>query len=127
MDLVNTIETYSYFARELKLRHPDIAYFAALEARLAAGEDIEAPKEETLDFLVRYSLSSHFRTDLLCCSEQYDIVSPTPFLYGGGFNLDLAHGIVEAKPNSVIQIGRPWTSNVSSNPPCPPSPLNLSL
>lgn len=57
MDLVNTIETYSYFFAEVKHRHPDIAYFAALEARTVANEDIEAPKEETLDFLVRFSCS----------------------------------------------------------------------
>lgn len=58
MDLPNTIETYSYFFTEIKRRHPDIAYFAALEARTAANEDIDAPKEESLDFLVS---SPHLR------------------------------------------------------------------
>lgn len=115
MDLANTVETYSYFFSEIKRRHPDIAYFAALEARLLSGEDVEAPIEETLDFLVRHSSSSpHFSSLTLATYKQYDIVTPIPFFYGGGFTFDLAQEVAEAKPNSAIQIGRPWTSNVSS-------------
>ncbi|ORY88993.1 FMN-linked oxidoreductase [Leucosporidium creatinivorum] len=92
MDLANTIETYSYFFSEIKRRHPNLAYFAALESRTVQNEDVEAPKDETLDFL-------------------YDLVTPTPFFYGGGFTPELANETAETKPNSAIQVGRPWTSN----------------
>ncbi|ORY88994.1 FMN-linked oxidoreductase [Leucosporidium creatinivorum] len=92
MDLPNTLETYSYFFSEIKRRHPDIAYFSALEARFTGTDDVEAPKEETLDFL-------------------YDLVKPTPFFYGGGFTLETANETAETKSNSAIQVGRPWTSN----------------
>lgn len=51
MSKADALETYSYYAKELKSRFPDLAYLHAIEGR--DGITATEPEDhETLDFLV---------------------------------------------------------------------------
>lgn len=44
--------TFSYFVKELRDRHPDLAYIHAVESRVSGGSIVEADRDENLDFIV---------------------------------------------------------------------------
>lgn len=45
-------DTFSYFAEQLKQRHPELAYIHAVESRIAGNATVDVDEAETLDFLV---------------------------------------------------------------------------
>lgn len=48
-------ETFSYFVKELRDRHPEMGYVHAVESRIAGNTTVDTDQAETLDFMV----SSH--------------------------------------------------------------------
>ncbi|ORY63802.1 hypothetical protein BCR35DRAFT_308758 [Leucosporidium creatinivorum] len=85
-------ETYSYYAREIKKRFPDLAYLHAVESRIAGNVMVDADESETLDFL-------------------HDIWSPKPFFVAGGFKEESAAQEVARGDNVAVVFGRYFISN----------------
>ncbi|GAA6010318.1 hypothetical protein JCM11491_006265 [Sporobolomyces phaffii] len=93
MDRIEDIhETFSYFATQIRDRHPDFAYIHAVESRIGGNQDVPADEAENLDFL-------------------YDIWTPRPFLVAGGFKQENAVATAEKYNNSVVVFGRYFISN----------------
>lgn len=59
-------ETFSYFVKELRDRHPEMAYIHCVESRIAGNTTVDADQAETLDFLVSLETSPPF--DLWCAN-----------------------------------------------------------
>ncbi|ORY63803.1 hypothetical protein BCR35DRAFT_308762 [Leucosporidium creatinivorum] len=84
-------ETYSYYAKELKSRFPDLAYLHAIEGR--DGITAKEPEaHETLDFL-------------------RDIWAPKPFFVAGGHTPESAAAEASSHENVAVVFGRHFISN----------------
>ncbi|SCV69907.1 BQ2448_1301 [Microbotryum intermedium] len=86
------IDTYTYYVKQIKENHPELAYVHAVESRIAGNVTEEADERETLDFL-------------------YDIWAPSPFLLAGGFKREDAEHVTAARKNTAIVYGRYFISN----------------
>ncbi|BGP56253.1 hypothetical protein JCM8202v2_003867 [Rhodotorula sphaerocarpa] len=85
-------ETFSYFVKELRDRHPEMAYIHCVESRIAGNTTVDADQAETLDFL-------------------HDIWAPRPFLIAGGFDAESAPKAADKYENTVVVVGRYFISN----------------
>lgn len=98
MRMGDPIPTFSYFAEELKKRHPDLAYLHVVEARgnNLMGE-VEIKESETNDFL-------------------REIWAPNVLISAGGWSRETALAAVERpiSSNELFAFGRFFLSNVRS-------------
>jgi hypothetical protein len=119
MSHADALETYSYYAKEIKSRFPELAYLHAIEGRDGISDN-EPEAQETLDFLVSCSVTASLPrwpfSDLLP-SLQRDIWSPKPFFAAGGHTPESAAAVTSAHDNVAVVFGRHFISNVSAN--CP--------
>ena len=86
--------TYGYVARTILERHPDIAFIEVLEPRIAGGGTREPKEGESNDFL-------------------REIWKGKPYIADGGYNRESAIEHAEEHDNSLVSLGRWYTSNVS--------------
>lgn len=95
MDATNPKPVFSHFVRELRARHPDLAYIHGVEPRVHGlgdkkEEDIR-PEEEN-DFI-------------------RNIIRPIPFISAGGYQANTALATAEEK-GGLVAFGRWFISNV---------------
>ncbi|POY70078.1 hypothetical protein BMF94_6914 [Rhodotorula taiwanensis] len=85
-------ETFSYFVKELRDRHPEMGYVHAVESRIAGNTTVDTDQAETLDFM-------------------HDIWAPRPFFIAGGFDAETAPVAADKYSNTVVVFGRYFISN----------------
>ncbi|KAI0313542.1 FMN-linked oxidoreductase [Amylostereum chailletii] len=84
--------TFGYVAREIRARHPDIAFLHAVEPRIAGFEAREIKAGESNDFL-------------------REIWRGIPYIADGGYNRDSAIKEAEEHDSELVAFGRYYTSN----------------
>ncbi|KAK7030476.1 hypothetical protein VNI00_014063 [Paramarasmius palmivorus] len=94
MGMADPKPTFSYLAKELKDRHPKLAYLHVVEPRIAADHDADsaAPPHSSNDFL-------------------REIWAPNVFISAGGYTRDTALNAAEKGGRELIAVGRYFTSN----------------
>ena len=92
MDSANTAETFSYITRELKSRHPQLAYLHVVEPRADGVRDVEPGHGESLEFVAQ-------------------LWAPKPLLVAGGHKREDAEASTRKYSNSVAVYGRYFISN----------------
>lgn len=85
-------ETFSFFASEIKRKHPQFAYLHLVEPRASGIYDAVPGEHESLDFLAK-------------------IWSPSPLLIAGGHKLEDADRSAAQYENSLAVYGRYFISN----------------
>ncbi|GAA5890664.1 hypothetical protein JCM8208_004953 [Rhodotorula glutinis] len=86
-------ETFSYYVREARERHSDLAYLHCVTARMAGILDVEGVKpEQSLDFI-------------------RDLWAPRPFIVAGGFDAESARVAADSRDNTCVAMGRLWISS----------------
>jgi NADPH2 dehydrogenase len=126
-------ETFGYVVKQVKERHPNLAYVHAVEGRVAGINDISDVEEENLDFLVRFlsfclflSLPSEFR----CWRSpflQREIWAPRPFFVAGGFTLETGPEVAAKHENIVMCVDLLFLSPASLSLLTSPSSLSQRL
>ena len=96
MRMANPIPQFSYFVKELKSRHPDLAYIHVVEPRVHGPETIQdkdIDARESNDFL-------------------REIWGARPYISAGAYTRELALQTAQEK-GDLIAFGRYYISNVS--------------
>ena len=84
--------TFGYTVKELRKRHPELAFMEVLEPRVAGGHERTAKESESNDFL-------------------REIWRGKPYIANGGYNRESAIEQAE-KSGELVSLARWYTSNV---------------
>ncbi|GAA6057557.1 hypothetical protein JCM3770_000257 [Rhodotorula araucariae] len=86
-------ETYTYYVKQARERHSNLAYLHCITARMAGILDVEGDKaSQSLDFI-------------------HALWAPRPFILAGGFTPESARAAAAAHDNTLVAMGRYWISN----------------
>ncbi|KAL8293259.1 hypothetical protein RQP46_000953 [Phenoliferia psychrophenolica] len=94
MPMKDLKETYTAFVKELKSRHPDLAYIHTVDARSVLGlaDEVVPGEEETLDFL-------------------FEAWGDKPLVVAGNLTAERAYELTDKHPTAIACFGRHFIAN----------------